>query len=85
MKATEVVQFKKKLIGTVVSDKSTKTVVVVVHRRFKDKKYNKFVSQTKKYHAHDEKELASAGDRVVIIESKPFSKLKKWELLNVLK
>lgn len=85
MKATEIAKFKKKLIGTVVSDKSSKTIVVAISRRFKDRRYNKFVSQTKKYHAHDEEETASIGDKVVIIESKPLSRLKKWELFNIVK
>jgi small subunit ribosomal protein S17 len=76
-------KFKRKLSGTVTSNKSEKTVVVEVVRRFKHKKYSKFVQTSKKYHAHDEKNVAKAGDQVVIIESKPFSKLKKWELLTI--
>lgn len=73
--------FKRKLEGVVVSDKGEKTVVVKVLRRFKHKKYSKFVNVTKKYHAHDQQSRYKAGDTVQIIESKAFSKLKKWEVL----
>jgi small subunit ribosomal protein S17 len=48
-------------------------------------KYNKFVTTSKKYHVHDEKEQASAGNVVTIIESKPYSKLKRWELVSIQK
>jgi small subunit ribosomal protein S17 len=76
-------KFKRKLEGTVTSDKSDKTVVVTVVRRFKDKRYSKFVTSTKKYHAHDESNTAKIGNKVVIIESRPYSKLKKWELYKI--
>jgi small subunit ribosomal protein S17 len=76
-------KFKRKLEGTVTSDKSDKTVVVTVVRRFKDKRYSKFVTSTKKYHAHDESNAAKIGNKVVIIESRPYSKLKKWELYKI--
>ncbi len=78
-------KFKRTLDGLVTSDKSSKTIVVTVTRRFKDSKYSKFVQSSKKYHAHDEAELATVGDKVTIIESRPHSKLKKWELLKVIK
>ena len=73
--------FKRSLEGVVVSDKGAKTVVVNVLRRFKHKKYSKFVNVTKKYHAHDEENKYSTGDSVEIIESKAYSKLKKWEVV----
>ncbi len=76
-------KFKRTLDGVVVSDSNDKTIVVKVTRRFKDNVYSKFVSQSKKYHAHDEKNAAKAGDAVTIIESRPHSKLKKWELLKI--
>lgn len=75
--------FKKSLSGTVVSAKSEKTIVVKVERRFKHPVYSKFVTSSKKYHAHDEKGLAKEGDVVTIIESKPMSKLKRWALVSV--
>lgn len=73
---------KRTLKGTVVSDKTNQTIVVKVERRFKHPIYSKFVTSTKKYHAHDEKNTAKAGDVVTIIESRPHSKLKKWELFS---
>ncbi len=74
---------KKVLIGKVVSDKNTNTIVVKVSRKFKDAVYSKFVNTSKKYHAHDELSLAKLGDTVSIIESRPYSKLKKWKLLKI--
>ncbi len=76
-------KFKRTLDGVVVSDKNTKTIVVKISRKFKDNVYSKFVTMSKKYHAHDESEKAKIGDLVTIIESRPHSKLKKWELLKI--
>lgn len=76
-------RFKRKLYGTVVSAKTDKTIVVSVVRRFKHQKYSKYIHETKKFHAHDEKNTAKVGDRVILIESRPHSKLKRWELLQV--
>ena len=76
-------RFKRRLSGTVLSDKADKTIVVSVQRRFKHPIYSKFVTKSKKYHAHDEANAAKAGDQVTIIESRAHSKLKKWELLSV--
>lgn len=75
--------FKKTLRGQVVSDKTDKTIVVNVQRRFKHPVYSKYVNFSKKYHAHDESNTAKVGDVVTIIESRPHSKLKKWELVSV--
>lgn len=80
---SEVKKFKKKLSGVVVSDKSDKCIVVKVERRFKHPRYSKFLTKSKKYHAHDETNNAKTGDVVTIIESRPHSKLKRWELLSV--
>lgn len=76
-------KFKKKLNGTVVSVSGAKSIVVKVERRFKHPMYRKFVTRSKKYHAHDEATKAEVGNMVTIIESKPHSKLKKWELFSV--
>ena len=76
-------KFKRKLTGNVVSAGNDKTVIVNVTRRFKHRTYSKFVNQSKKYHAHDSENTAKVGDVVTIIESRPYSKLKKWELLSV--
>jgi small subunit ribosomal protein S17 len=78
-------KFKRTLTGEVVSDKSSKTIVVKVDRKTMHPKYNKFVTTSKKYHVHDEKEQASVGDVVTIIEAKPYSALKRWELVSIVK
>jgi small subunit ribosomal protein S17 len=77
--------FKRTLTGEVVSDKTAKTLVVKVERKTMHPKYSKFVTTSKKYHVHDEKEQGSVGDVVTIIESKPHSKLKRWELVSIQK
>lgn len=74
---------KKILRGKVVSNSSSKTIVVQVQRRFKHPIYSKFVTKTKKYHAHDENETANLDDVVYIQESRQFSKLKKWKLVEI--
>ena len=71
---------KKTLKGKVTSSKSNKTIVVEVTRKFKHPFYEKVISRSKKYHAHDEKNKFKEGDNVVIIESKPYSKKKTWEV-----
>lgn len=76
-------RFKRKLYGVVTSDVNDKTITVNVVRRFKHRTYNKFVSKSKKYHAHDNDNKAKVGDKVTIIESRPYSKKKKWELLSI--
>ena len=73
---------KRILSGIVVSSNSNKTIVVKVTRRVKHKLYKKIISQSKKYHAHDENNLFKVGDIVKIIESKPISKLKSWMVVN---
>ena len=73
---------KRILTGTVVSSKTDKTIVVRVTRRVQHKLYKKIISQSKKYHAHDENNSFKVGDIVKIIESKPISKLKSWTVVN---
>ena len=73
---------KRILQGTVVSDKMDKTVVVDVERKFKHPLYKKFIKGNKKFHAHDESNTCKIGDTVRIIESRPFSKTKTWEVLK---
>ena len=72
---------KRILSGVVVSANSNKTITVNVIRRIKHKLYKKIIRQTKKYHAHDEKNEFNVGDTVTIIESKPISKTKKWKVI----
>ena len=73
---------KRILTGTVVSSNSNKTIVVKVTRRVQHKLYKKIISQSKKYHAHDENNSFKTGDIVKIIESKPISKLKSWTVVD---
>ena len=73
---------KKILKGKVTSSKSNKTIVVEVTRKFKHPFYEKVISRSKKYHAHDEKNKFKEGDNVEIIESKPYSKKKTWEVID---
>jgi len=73
---------KRILKGKVVSSKGNKTVVVEVKRKFQHPFYGKVISRSKKYHAHDEKNKFKEGDLVRIIESKPISKLKTWQVIE---
>ena len=73
---------KRILTGTVVSSNTNKTIVVKVTRRVQHKLYKKIISQSKKYHAHDENNSFKVGDIVKIIESKPISKMKSWIVVN---
>ena len=72
------------LVGKVVSDKNDKTVTVLVETYKRHPLYNKRVKYSKKYHAHDEENKAKIGDTVRIRLTKPISKLKKYELVEVL-
>lgn len=74
---------KKVFQGTVVSDKMEKTIVVLIERRTMHPIYQKYVSQSKKVKAHDEKNEAKIGDTVKIIECRPVSKDKTWNLLEI--
>jgi small subunit ribosomal protein S17 len=69
------------LKGVVVSDKMTKTIVVAVSRLVKHPKYKKYYKVTKRYKAHDEKGEYHTGDKVVIQETKPLSKEKRWAVI----
>ncbi len=73
---------KRILSGIVVSSNSNKTIVVKVTRRVKHKLYKKIISQSKKYHAHDENNQFKIGDNVKIIETRPISKLKSWSVMS---
>lgn len=75
---------KVKRIGTVVSDKGDKTIVVKVVRAFSHPLYKRTVKASKKYMAHDEQNRAKIGDRVEIIESRPLSRRKRWRLVQIL-
>ena len=73
---------KRMLTGTVVSDKTDKTVVVLVERKVKHPLYGKIIRRSKKYHAHDEGNAYREGETVRIEETAPISKLKSWKVLD---
>ena len=73
---------KRILIGTVVSDKTDKTVTVLVERKVKHPLYGKIIRRSKKYHAHDEANEYHPGDVVRIEETRPISKTKTWAVLD---
>ena len=74
---------RKERVGEVISAKMAKTIVVRVERRFPHPKYRKVVTAYTKFYAHDEKSEAKTGDRVLIQETRPLSKLKRWRLMEV--
>ena len=74
----------KERVGTVVSDKMDKTVVVAVENRFPHPIYQKTVSRTTRYKAHDEDNACRVGDRVRITEMRPLSRHKRWAIAEVL-
>lgn len=71
-------------VGRVVSDRMEKTVIVQVERRFRHPRLKKVVTKSKKFYAHDEDGTASEGDLVLIRQSRPLSKLKRWTLVKVM-
>ena len=73
---------KRILKGTVVSTNSNKTISVSVVRKVMHPVYKKYIKKTKKYAAHDEKNICKIGQNVRIQENKPISKTKKWILIN---
>jgi small subunit ribosomal protein S17 len=76
---------RKELLGEVVSNKMQKTVVVRVTRRIPHPQFKKIVKVSKKFYAHDENGAAQVGDTVRIGETRPLSRLKRWEVLEVVK
>ena len=73
---------KRILKGKITSTKNNKTIVVEVTRKFKHPFYGKIIKRSKKYHAHDEKNKFKEGEIVSIVESKPISKRKKWQVIE---
>ncbi len=73
---------KMELTGEVVSNKMTKTISVLVTRLVKHPKYGKFVKKTSVFKAHDEKQECKVGEKVIIQESRPLSKTKRWTLVK---
>jgi small subunit ribosomal protein S17 len=81
--ATEERNLRKERAGVVVSDAMNKTVVVQAERRVAHPVYGKIMRRSKKYYAHDEKNEAKKGDKVVISETRPLSKTKRWRLVEI--
>lgn len=76
---------RKERIGIVVSNKPEKTVVVAIQTRYQHPKYGKILVRTKRYMAHDTENACKAGDLVLLQESRPISRHKKWQLKAILK
>ena len=73
---------KRILSGTICKANNKKTVVVEVERTFRHPIYKKYIKRSKKYHAHDETDAFSVGDKVMIEETRPISKLKTWKVVS---
>lgn len=74
---------RKTRVGRVVSAKMDKTIVVAVEDRVKHPKYGKVMHRTLKLHAHDEKNEAGVDDKVLVMETRPLSKTKRWRLVEI--
>lgn len=72
------------MIGTVVSDKMNKTVIVLVERLVKHRLYKKYVRKRARFAAHDEENASRVGDKVLITQSRPMSKTKKWRVSKII-
>ena len=75
---------KRQVVGTVVSDKMDKTVIVQVERLVKHQLYKKYIRRRCKFSAHDEQNSCRTGDKVLITESRPLSKRKKWRVVKII-
>ena len=73
---------KKTLEGKVIRNQNDKSIVVLAKRKYSHPFFKKVITSSKKYHVHDETNKFKVGDMVKIIESKPFSKMKKWEVIS---
>ncbi|MBN1119907.1 MAG: 30S ribosomal protein S17 [Anaerolineae bacterium] len=76
---------RRRLVGTVISNKMDKTVVITVGRKYRHPLYGKVVQETKRFMAHDENNDCEIGDEVVIVESRPISKNKRWAVQEILR
>lgn len=75
---------RKQRIGMVVSNKMDKTIIVVVSKKVKHPRYDKYINRQTKLVAHDEKNECSIGDKVKIVETRPLSKTKRWRLVQII-
>ena len=74
---------KQEIVGTVVSNKMTKSGVVSIERQVRDAVYGKQLKRTSKFMAHDERNDAKVGDRVALVESRPLSRRKRWVVTRI--
>jgi small subunit ribosomal protein S17 len=75
---------KRQLVGTVLSNKMDKTVTVGIERTVMHTVYKKYIKRRSKYAAHDEQNACAIGDRVLIVASKPISKMKRWRVSQII-
>ncbi|MGE5354607.1 MAG: 30S ribosomal protein S17 [Deltaproteobacteria bacterium] len=75
---------RKQRVGTVVSNRMQKSITVLVERKLKHPLYGKFVKMSKKFMAHDENNETGIGDKVLIMETRPLSKNKRWRLVQII-
>jgi len=75
---------RKERTGIVIGNKMDKSITVAIKWKEKHPIYGKFVSKTKKYHVHDEKNDCNIGDTVKIMETRPLSKTKRWRLVQII-
>ena len=76
---------KRQLVGTVVSNKMDKTVVVLVERLVKHKFYHKYIRRRAKFAAHDQNNTCQIGDKVMLTECRPLSRSKRWRISKIIK
>jgi len=76
---------RRRLVGTVVSNRMDKSALILVERLTKHRTYRKYVKRRAKFMAHDPQNLCEMGDKVRIIESRPFSKRKRWQVIEILR
>ena len=74
---------RKVVTGTVVSDKMDKTITVLISRRVRHPLYKKFITRSKKYHAHDSANECGRGDVVRLMETRPMSRTKRWRVVEI--
>ena len=81
---TEARDNRKVRVGKVVSDKMDKTIVVAIEDNVRHPKYGKIIKRTVKIHAHDAKNECGVGDKVMVMETRPLSKTKRWRLVEII-
>ncbi len=77
-------RLRRQMVGTVVSDKMDKTVIILVERLVKHRLYQKYVRRRARFAAHDENNASRVGDKVAITQSRPLSKTKKWRVNKII-